>query len=90
MRRLTSPTTHNLRPDDIDQIRVSTGEMQMLMLRNDRPQTAFEAKFSMQFAMAAAIVARAVGLSQLTDDFVARPDVQDLFPKVKIETTRRP
>jgi 2-methylcitrate dehydratase PrpD len=80
-------TTHDLRPDDIDQIRVSTGAMQMLMLRNDRPQTAFEAKFSMEFAMAAAVVARAVGLSQLTDDFVARPDVQGLFPKVRIETT---
>ena len=79
---------HDLRPDDIDQIRVSTGEMQMLMLRNDQPQTAFEAKFSMQFAMASSIVARAVGLSQLTDDFVARLDVQNLFPKVKIETTK--
>ncbi|MGZ3323575.1 MAG: MmgE/PrpD family protein, partial [Xanthobacteraceae bacterium] len=44
---------HDLKPDDVGQIRVSTGEMQMLMLRNDRPKTAFEAKFSMQFAMAA-------------------------------------
>jgi 2-methylcitrate dehydratase PrpD len=62
--------------------------MQMLMLRNDRPKSAFEAKFSMEFAMAASIVARAVGLSQLTDDFVARADVQRLFPKVRIETTK--
>lgn len=79
---------HDLRPADIDQIRVSTGEMQMLMLRNDRPKKAFEAKFSMQFAMASSIVARAVGLSQLTDEFVARPEVQGLFPKVTIETTK--
>ena len=67
---------HDLKPADIDQIRVSTGEMQMLMLRNDRPKTAFEAKFSMQFAMASSIVARAVGLAQLTDEFVGRPEVQ--------------
>ena len=79
---------HDLKPADIDQIRVSTGDMQMLMLRNDRPKTAFEAKFSMQFAMASSIVARAVGLSQLTDEFVARPEVQSLFPKVTIETTK--
>jgi len=79
---------HDLTPADIGHIRVSTGEMQMLMLRNDRPQSAFEAKFSMQFAMASSIVARAVGLSQLTDAFVARPEVQGLFPKVTIETTK--
>ena len=58
---------HDLKPDDVGQIRVSTGQMQMLMLRNDRPKTAFEAKFSMQFAMAASLVARNVGLAQLTD-----------------------
>ena len=62
--------------------------MQMLMVRNDRPKTAFEAKFSMQFAMASSIVARSVGLSQLTDEFVGRADVQSLIPRVEIETTK--
>jgi 2-methylcitrate dehydratase PrpD len=79
---------HDLTATEIDEIRVATGEMQMLMLRNSRPKTAFEAKFSMQFAMASSVVARNVGLSQLTDEFVMRPDVQGLFPKVKIETTK--
>ncbi len=78
---------HHLRPADVDEVRVSTGEMQMLMLRNARPQTAFEAKFSMQFAMASSLVARSVGLAQLTDGFVLRPDVQSLFPRVSIATT---
>jgi len=85
---LALTSKHDLKPADIDHIRVSTGDMQMLMLRNDRPKTAFEAKFSMQFAMASSVVARAVGLSQLTDDFVARSDVQGLFPKITIETTK--
>lgn len=79
---------HQLRPSDVDHIRVSTGEMQMLMLRNERPKTAFEAKFSMQFAMAASVVARAVGLSQLTDLFVGSPDVQALIPRVSTTTTK--
>jgi 2-methylcitrate dehydratase PrpD len=78
---------HDLKPDDVGQIRVSTGQMQMLMLRNDRPKTAFEAKFSMQFAMAASLVARNVGLAQLTDQFVSRPAVQSLIPRVSITTT---
>jgi 2-methylcitrate dehydratase PrpD len=79
---------HDLKPADVDQIQVSTGEMQMLMVRNHRPKNALEAKFSMEFAMASALVARSVGLAQLTDGFVARPDVQGLIPRVAIETTK--
>ncbi len=57
------------------------------MLRNSRPQTGLEAKFSMQFAMAAALCARNVGLRELTDDFVRRPEVQAIFPRVSLEGT---
>ena len=78
---------HDLKPSDVDHVRVSTGEMQMLMLRNARPTTAFEAKFSMQFAMASSLVARSVGLSQLTDQFVQSPEVQSLIPRVSTTTT---
>jgi 2-methylcitrate dehydratase PrpD len=80
-------TQHDLKPADIDQINVATGEMQMLMLRNERPKTAVEAKFSMQFAMASSVVARSVGLSQLTDEFVTSTDVQNLIRRVAISTT---
>ena len=78
---------HNLSAKDVDRIHVSTGKTQLLMLRNSRPQTGLEAKFSMQFAMAAALVARRVGLSELTDEFVLRPDVQAIFPHVSFATT---
>ena len=63
---------HDLIPGEVERIHVSTGKTQMLMLRNSAPQTGLEAKFSMQFAMAAALVARHVGLRELTDDFVRR------------------
>jgi 2-methylcitrate dehydratase PrpD len=78
---------HALKPADIDRIKVSTGETQMLMLRNQRPQTGLEAKFSMNFAMASSIVARNVGLAELTDDFVRKPEVQALMERVSFETT---
>jgi 2-methylcitrate dehydratase PrpD len=81
-------TIHNLKPADVERIHVATGEMQMLMLRNAQPKTAFEAKFSMQFAMASSLVARSVGLAQLTDEFVSRNDVQSLIPRVSIATTQ--
>ena len=78
---------HDLKPGKVERIHVSTGKTQMLMLRNARPQTGLEAKFSMQFAMAAALVARNVGLRELTDDFVQRPEVQAIFPRVSLEGT---
>ena len=78
---------YDLSPDRVARINVSTGRTQLAMLRNSRPQTGLEAKFSMQFAMAAALVMRKVGLSELTDEFVRRSDVQALFPRVSFTTT---
>jgi 2-methylcitrate dehydratase PrpD len=78
---------HDLKPDAVERIHVSTGATQMRMLRNSRPQTGLEAKFSMQFAMASALVARKVGLTQLTDDFVLQPEVQALFDRVSLSGT---
>jgi 2-methylcitrate dehydratase PrpD len=78
---------HDLSPSQVNHIEVCTGKTQLLMLRNNRPQTALEAKFSMEFAMAAALVARKVGLAELTDDFVLRPDVQAIFPCVSFSAT---
>jgi 2-methylcitrate dehydratase PrpD len=77
---------HPLRPDDIDGITVRLSENYATILRNHRPETGLAAKFSMEFAMASAVVANRVGLSELTDDFVRRPDVQKLMARVVIET----
>src|ERR1700674_1807507 len=78
---------HDLRPADVEAIQVSTSELQVRMLRNDRPQTGFEAKFSMQFALASSVVARSVGLQQLRDDFVKNPAVQALMSRVRCAAT---
>lgn len=78
---------HDLQPQAVERIDVSIGETQLRMLRNSRPQSGLEAKFSMQFAMASTLVARQVGLAQLTDGFVRRSDVQALLPRVSFTTT---
>jgi 2-methylcitrate dehydratase PrpD len=78
---------HGLKPEDVREIRVHTGAMQKLMLRNSNPQTGLEAKFSMEFAMAAALIAGRVGLSELTDEFVSRPEVGAAVAKVRCTTT---
>jgi 2-methylcitrate dehydratase PrpD len=77
----------DLKPDAVERIHVLTGATQLRMLRNSRPQTGLEAKFSIQFAMASALIARNVGLAELTDGFVLRPDVQALFPRVALTAT---
>ena len=79
-----------LRADEVKAITVSTSRRNTKVLRNARPQTGLEAKFSMQFAMASSIVAQRVGLAELTDDFVQRKDVQTLLPKVFVEPDDRP
>ena len=79
--------SHDLKVDDIEEIRVRTGTLQRLMLRNTAPTTGLEAKFSMEFAMASSLVARRVGLGELTDAFVRRPDVVATMNKVRCTVT---
>lgn len=75
---------HDITPEDVATIHVHTGVTQRLMLRNTRPQTGLEAKFSMEFAMASAAIARRVGLKELTDGFVTRSDIQAMLEKVEV------
>ena len=70
-------------------VRVSTSRRNATILRNHSPRTGLEAKFSMQFAMASAIVAGRAGLSELTDAFVNRDDVQAIMGRVKVEPDAR-
>lgn len=77
---------NDLKPEEIDAVEVTVGKAQQAMLRNHRPSTGLEAKFSMQFAIASALTVREAGLAQLTDGFVRRGDVQALLPRVTLAT----
>src|SRR5205085_3316916 len=77
---------HSLKPADIAGITVSISDTHALILRNHRPQTGLEGKFSMEFAMAAAVISRRASLSEYTDEFVRRPEVQELMRRVEIVT----
>jgi 2-methylcitrate dehydratase PrpD len=80
---------HHIRPDDVESVEAVIGVAQASMLRNHQPSTGLEAKFSLQFAVASALVEGAVGLSQLTDQVVAKPDVREQFSKLKISITEQ-
>jgi len=77
---------HAIAPDDVAEIIVSIGREQDRMLRYSRPCTALEAKFSAEFAVAAALIAGRVGLIELVPEFVNRLDVQSLISKVRRTT----
>src|ERR1700730_9488107 len=77
---------HPLKPADIAQITVSLSQTHSLILRNHTPQTGLEGKFSMEFAMAAAVISRRASLGEYTDEFVRRPEVQQLMRKVRLVT----
>jgi 2-methylcitrate dehydratase PrpD len=75
-------------PSQIDRITVSLSDTHATILRNHAPETGLAAKFSIEFAMAAAVTARRVGLGELTDTFVRRADIQQLMRRVVLETNR--
>ena len=77
-----------LKPAEIERITVSISDTHSLILRNHQPQTGLAAKFSMEFAMAAAVISRRAGLAEYTDGFVRRPEVQELMRRVAVETNQ--
>lgn len=75
-------TANDVKSEDVTQVHASVGVAQASMLRNHAPVTGLEAKFSLEFAVASALVARRVGLRELTDEFVAQPRVREAMTKV--------
>jgi 2-methylcitrate dehydratase PrpD len=75
---------HQWAGEQIKKIIVSLSARNATVLRNHRPKSGLEGKFSIEFAMAAAVVAAKVGLTEVTDDFVLMPQVQALIPRVVV------
>ncbi len=80
-------TANDVKPADVTQVHASVGAAQASMLRNHAPVTGLEAKFSLEFAVASALVARKVGLRELTDGFVTQPQVREMMTRVRTSTT---
>jgi 2-methylcitrate dehydratase PrpD len=72
---------------DVESVEVRVGKLQAAMLRHSSPQTALDAKFSAQFAMASAVLRHRVGLSELRDEFVRSEPVQQFMRKIRVATT---
>ena len=77
---------HRPSPALIARIVIRVSEKHAAVMRLHRPTSASEARFSAEFGVAAALVAGRVGLTELDDAFVQRPDVQALIGRCVIET----
>jgi len=76
--------------DSIREIVAETSEDGGIFLIHERPTTGMEAKFSMQGALAAALVLGRAGADVFVDETFQREDVRALMPKVRMEVTDRP
>ncbi len=78
---------HDVKPGDVKEVHANVGVTQASMLRNHAPVTGLEAKFSLEFAVASALLERKVGLRELTDEFVTQPQVREMMTRVRTSTT---
>ena len=74
----------NIKADDIESVDVRMGRGQTTVLVYDRPQTRWEAEFSGQYGIAAAVLLGKLGVPELADEVVQRPEMQAFLPKVTL------
>lgn len=70
---------HSLVPDDVKAIRVTSSAGSLAPLIHPHPHTGLEAKFSLPYTLAAALVDGKVSLTSFQDVQIARPEVQRLL-----------
>jgi 2-methylcitrate dehydratase PrpD len=70
--------------DDVASIEVEADSMTQRLLIHPVPTTGLEAKFSMPFCAAAAVVYSRIGIDTFTPDAIRHPDMQRLMPRVML------
>jgi 2-methylcitrate dehydratase PrpD len=67
---------HNIQVQDVEKVILKTSQNIHHTLLHHQPKTELQAKFSLEFCLAALLVDRACGLNQFHDEYVNRPDIQ--------------
>ncbi len=76
--------THGFGAADVERIECGVRPHSLNILMYHEPKTGLEAKFSAEYWPAITLIAGRLGLTEITDEVVARPDVQALVNKVKV------
>jgi 2-methylcitrate dehydratase PrpD len=78
-------TEHDLRAEDIEDVRCGVHYLIPETVFHDNPQTGLQGRTSISYCVARAIIDRRMGLAQFTDEKVQDPIVRKLLPKVHTE-----
>lgn len=76
----------DIQPEQVEKILVRTSQNIHHTLLHHRPKTELEAKFSLEFCLAALALERQCGLNQFNDAYVNRPEVQAMIERVDYQT----
>jgi 2-methylcitrate dehydratase PrpD len=81
MRRLIQ--AHQIRADQVERVDVGTNSNMPKALIYHTPKDALQAKFSMEFGMAALLLYGKAGLQEFDDEVVNRPEVQQMIQRIR-------
>ena len=73
---------HDLKPEQIEKVDCLVPFSTTKLLFHTNPGNKLEAKFSMNFVLAAAVTDRRVGLDQVTDEKLSDPTIRDMLRRV--------
>jgi 2-methylcitrate dehydratase PrpD len=76
---------HDLRPEDVEEVRVGTNRHMPNALIHHRPADSLAAKFSMEFCIAILLLRGRAGLAEFRDEVVGDPAVKATIEKVRFE-----
>jgi 2-methylcitrate dehydratase PrpD len=76
---------HDLRAEDVEEVRVGTNRHMPNALIHHRPADSLAAKFSMEFCIAILLLRGRAGLAEFRDEVVNDPDVKATIKKVRFE-----
>lgn len=74
-----------LDPEAVESVEVEMGRGQVTVLVHHQPKTLYQAQFSGEFGIAAAVILGKFGVPEIADEVVCRPDMQAFYPKVKLK-----
>ena len=73
---------HDIRPEQVEEVRLGTTSMILNALRYNEPEHALNAKFSIPFCLGILVLERKAGIGQFVDSVVASPRVREMMAKV--------
>jgi 2-methylcitrate dehydratase PrpD len=76
---------HDVRPEQVAQIHAAVNHYMPDALLHRAPRDELQAKFSMQYALAIALLDRRAGVAQFSDERVTSPDAQEWTARVEVE-----